>query len=194
MAWPQGSKTQGNQLQASESEQNSSSSKNVAVSFFAETIATGLGSGRWPFVAPATVGTAAAMVAYWLLDFVANGSEDLLSPGGTGDSAWFFALIGITTVAGIWATGYIESEDDLDPSRGVIDEWVGAWVTVAFLPVTWPWMFAGFFMFRALDILKPIGIRRLEALHGGWGIMLDDIGAGILGAVILNAVRLAFFN
>ena len=168
--------------------------KNPAVSFIAETIATGLGSGRWPFIAPATVGTGAALAAYWLFDFVANGSGDLLDPGGTGDSPWFFVLIGVTTVAGIWATGYIEFEDDLDPPRGVIDEWVGVWVTVMFLPVTWPWMIAGFFMFRALDILKPAGIRRLEALPGGWGIMLDDIGAGIVGAVLLNAVRLVFFG
>lgn len=173
--------------------QASSSNRNPAVSFIAETIATGLGSGRWPFVAPATVGTAAALAVYWMLDFVANGSGDLLSPGGTGNSPWFFALIVVTTAVGVWATGYIETADDLDPSRGVIDEWVGMWITVVFLPVTWPWMIAGFFMFRALDILKPLGVRRLEALPGGWGIMLDDIGAGILGAIILNAVRLAFF-
>ena len=173
---------------------NSGAGKNTAVSFAAETIATGLGSGRWPFIAPATVGTAAALAVYWLLDFVANGSEDLLSPGGNGNSLWFFGLIGVAAIAGVWATGYIESEDDPDPSRGVIDEWVGMWVTVAFLPVTGPWMIAGFFVFRALDILKPAGIRRLEALPGGWGIMLDDIGAGLLGAVILNAVRLAFFD
>ena len=181
-------------MQTPASNESSASGKNPAVSFIAESIATGLGSGRWPFVAPATVGTAAALVVYWLLDFVANGSVDLLSPGGTGDSVWFFTLIAVATIAGVWATGYIESEADLDPSRGVIDEWVGMWVTVVFLPVTWPWMIAGFFMFRALDILKPVGIRRLEALPGGWGIMLDDIGAGILGAVILNAVRLVFFS
>ena len=184
----------GNEMQTPVSNNGSGARKDRVVSFAAETIATGLGSGRWPFVAPATVGTAAALAVYWLLDFVANGSGDLLSPGGNGDSIWFFALIAVTAIAGVWATGYIESEDDPDPSRGVIDEWVGMWITVVFLPVTWPWMIAGFFMFRALDILKPVGIRRLEALPGGWGIMLDDIGAGILGAVVLNAVRLAFFN
>ena len=134
----------------------------------------------------------AALAVYWLLDSL------VFEPGGgvsygTGDAAWFFGLIGVTAIAGVWATSYIKSEDDLDPSRGVIDEWIGMWVTIAFLPVTWPWMIAGYFMFRALDILKPLGIRRLEALPGGWGIMLDDIGAGILGAVVLNAVRLAFF-
>lgn len=160
--------------------------KNSVVSFVAETIATGFGSGKWPFVAPATVGTFAALIAYWLLDVSVFNGE--------GDSVWFFALIAVVTAAGIWATDYIDSEGDHDPKRGVIDEWVGVWVTVLFLPVTWPWMIAGFFVFRALDILKPLGVRRIEAWPGGWGIMFDDIGAGIIGAIILNAVRLAFFN
>jgi phosphatidylglycerophosphatase A len=155
------------------------------VSFVAEAIGTGLGSGRWPFVAPATVGTFAALVVYWLLDFYVFESE--------GDSIWFFALIAVVTAVGIWATDYMDTEEDHDPSRSVIDEWVGVWVTVLFLPVTWPWMIAGFFVFRALDIFKPLGVRKIEAWPGGWGIMFDDIAAGVIGAVILNAVRLTFF-
>jgi len=163
-----------------------STSKNPIISFIAETIATGFGSGRWPFVAPATVGTFAALVVYWLLDIALN--------GGQGDSVWFLVLIAATTAAGVWSTDYIDNQDDHDPKRGVIDEWVGVWVTVLFLPVTWPWMIAGFFVFRALDILKPLGVRRIEAWPGGWGIMFDDIAAGIIGAIVLNAVRLIFFT
>jgi phosphatidylglycerophosphatase A len=166
-------------------ESSSQTQNNPIVSFVAETIATGLGSGKWPFVAPATVGTFAALVAYWLLDVSVFDGE--------GDSVWFFALIGVVTMVGIWATDYIDNEGDHDPKRGVIDEWVGVWVTVLFLPVTWPWMIAGFFMFRALDILKPLGVRKIEDWPGGWGIMFDDIAAGVIGAVILNAVRLIFF-
>jgi phosphatidylglycerophosphatase A len=161
------------------------SQKPPAISFIAETIATGFGSGRWPFVAPATVGTFAALVVYWLFDMAAF--------DGGGDSIAFFGLIIATTAAGTWATDYIDSEDDHDPKRGVIDEWVGLWVTVLFLPVTWPWMIAGFFVFRALDILKPLGVRKIEAWPGGWGIMFDDIAAGVIGAIILNAIRLIFF-
>lgn len=164
---------------------SSQTQNNLVVSFVAETIATGLGSGKWPFVAPATVGTFAALVAYWLLDISVF--------DGQGDSIWFFVLIGAVTTVGIWATDYIDNEGDHDPKRGVIDEWVGVWVTVLFLPVTWPWMIAGFFMFRALDILKPLGVRKIEAWPGGWGIMFDDIAAGVIGAVVLNAVRLIFF-
>ncbi|MBT3555288.1 MAG: phosphatidylglycerophosphatase A [Chloroflexi bacterium] len=166
-------------------ESSSPSQNSPFVSFVAETIATGFGSGKWPFIAPASVGTLAALVAYWLLDISVF--------DGDGDSVWFFALIGIVTAVGIWATDYIDNEGDHDPKRGVIDEWVGVWVTVLFLPVTWPWMITGFFVFRALDIFKPLGVRKIEAWPGGWGIMFDDIAAGVIGAVILNAVRLIFF-
>lgn len=147
----------------------------------AELIATGLGSGYWP-IAPATAGTAAALLLYWALPF-----------NGEGDSPWFFAMIAVTTIAGTWAAHRLGTPRDPDPKRVVIDEWVGVWVTVAFLPATWGWLLAGFFLFRLLDIAKPFGIRRLENLHGGVGVMLDDIGAGLVGAVILNAIRLIFF-
>ena len=80
-----------------------------------------------------------------------------------------------------------------DPSRVVIDEWLGVWVAVLFLPKEWPWLVAGFALFRLLDILKPIGIRRLERLHGGIGIMADDAAAGLVAAGILNGIRLIFF-
>ncbi len=159
--------------------------KNLLAWFIAETIATGLGSGRWPFAAPATVGTFVGLVAYWMLS--------LAGIGENGDSLGFYILIGVSAVVGIWATGYIDSEEDHDPKRVVIDEWVGVWITVLFLPVTLPWLLAGFFVFRFLDILKPLGIRRFEVIPSGWGIMLDDIGAGIVGALILNVIRLVFF-
>ena len=160
--------------------------KNSVVSFVAETVATGFGSGRWPFVAPATVGTLAALVVYWVLDF--------LVLNGNGNSIWFFFLIAVTAIAGIWATGYIDNADDHDPSRGVIDEWVGAWITVLFLPVTWPWMLAGFLLFRVLYIYKPLGVRKSEAWPSGWGIMFDDIESGVIGLILLNGVRMVFFN
>ena len=149
--------------------------------YFEELIATGLGSGYWP-IAPATAGSAAALVFYWELPF-----------NGEGDSPWFFAMIGAVGIIGAWAANRLSTPQDPDPKRVVIDEWVGAWVTVAFLPATWGWLLAGFFLFRVLDVLKPFGIRRLEKIHGGAGVMLDDIAAGIVGAVILNAIRLIFF-
>jgi phosphatidylglycerophosphatase A len=148
----------------------------------AELIATGLGSGRWP-IAPATAGSAAALLLYWALPFQGNG-----------DSPWFFVMIGVVTLIGIWAAETVGTKSDPDPKRVVVDEWVGVWVTVAFLPATWGWLLAGFFLFRVLDILKPFGIRKLEKIHGGVGVMLDDVAAGVVGALILNAIRLIFFD
>lgn len=145
----------------------------------AELIATGFGSGFTP-LAPATFASAVAGVGYWFLPF-------------DGRSPWFFALIAVTLVIGTWATNVIQSKADHDPRRAVIDEFAGMWVTAAFLDKTWPWLLASFFVFRVLDIFKPWPIRKFEGLPGGLGIMADDLAAGIIGAAILNAVRLVFF-
>jgi phosphatidylglycerophosphatase A len=71
-----------------------------------------------------------------------------------------------------------------------VDEGIGFFVTVAFLPMDWSTAIAGFFVFRALDIIKPPPARQLEALPGGWGIVIDDVVAGIYGNLVL---RLLFF-
>jgi phosphatidylglycerophosphatase A len=147
----------------------------------AEIIATGLGSGLWP-IAPATAGSAAALLLYWALPI-----------SGTGNSTVFFMMIAITFAIGTWAAGRVGTPADPDPKRVVIDEWAGVWATVAFLPTTWAWLLAGFLLFRVLDIAKPFGIRKLEKIHGGFGVMLDDLAAGVVGAIILNTVRLIFF-
>ncbi len=167
----------------------------------AELIATGLGAGYVP-VAPATAGSAVALVLYWALPFQ-----------GRGDSAPFFWAIGGLIVIGTGAAAAIipsgpstaglpsgasdarrADEKDQDPSRCVIDEFAGMWMACIFLPVTWGWMLAAFIAFRVLDILKPFGIRRLEKLPGAFGVMADDVAAGLVAAAGLNAVRLIFFG
>ncbi len=150
----------------------------------AEFIATGFGTGRGP-IAPATWGTAAALAIYWALGRA-------LDIGG--DSAWYFILTAAVIVIGTAAAERLSVPGDEDPRRVVIDEWAGALVTVAFLDNSFWWLFAGFWVFRVLDVAKPGPVRRLEKLHGGIGIMADDIAAGIIGAIGLNIVRLIFFN
>jgi phosphatidylglycerophosphatase A len=74
-----------------------------------------------------------------------------------------------------------------DPSRVVIDEIVGYMVTVAWLPFTWTTAILGFFIFRIMDILKPYPIRKIDrSLPGGWGIVLDDVLAGIYSQFLLR--------
>ena len=102
-------------------------------------------------------------------------------------------MIVVGTLLGVWATGTLVSEADEDPGKAVWDEFVGLWVTCLLLPKEFGWLAAAFVCFRILDVLKPWPARRLESLHGGLGIMADDLMVGIYGAILLNAVRLVFF-
>ena len=143
-------------------------------------IGTGFGSG----LAPLAPGTAGSLLALLIYSF---------SPADE-DSVALFALIGVGFFVGIWSTGTLISSSESDPRRAVFDEFVGVWVTCLFLPKTVWWLAAAFFCFRVLDVAKPWPIRRLERLHGGLGIMADDLLAGIYGAALLNGLRLAFFT
>ena len=148
----------------------------VPVARFARFLGTGFGSGLFP-MAPATAGSLVALVIYWWTPW-------------TGDSPEFFILIGAGFLLGIWATGKMSTADNPDPKQAVWDEFIGMWATCSLVPKTLPWMAAAFICFRILDIAKPWPIRRLERLHGGLGIMSDDLLAGIFGAVLLYVVRL----
>ena len=142
-------------------------------------IGAGLGSGLAP-VAPATAGSLLALLIYVALPI----SQDSLA---------LYLMVALGFLVGIWATGSLVSATDPDPKLAVWDEFVGMWATCIFLPKTVVWMAAAFFCFRALDIIKPWPIRRLERLPGGVGIMADDLLAGLWGAGLVNEIRLAFF-
>ena len=77
-----------------------------------------------------------------------------------------------------------------DPGRIVVDEVCGQLVAAAFLPPTWLAAGLSFALFRVFDIIKPWPIRRLERLSGGWGIMADDIGAGLAAALLARLALL----
>ena len=126
-------------------------------------------------VAPATAASLVAVVVYWALPM-------------SGDSPAFLGLVGASLLAGPWACGSLASSDDPDPRRAVWDEVAGMWLTCLFLPKTLPWLAAAFLLFRALDVIKPWPISQYERLPGGYGIMADDVAAGVLGAAVLNLV------
>ena len=142
-------------------------------------IATGFGVAYLTPIAKATLASAVAIAVYAAIRW---GDEDFVF--------WLPLLIAATFFVGAWASSRIATEEDSDPSRAVIDEFAGQWAAVLFLPVHWQWMLASFVLFRLFDVIKPFGIRRLERVPHGWGIMLDDLAAGVLTAVILNATRL----
>lgn len=97
------------------------------------------------------------------------------------------ALAALATAIGIpAATCYARAVGRKDPGQVVIDEVAGQWLTLAFVPIAWKPLLAGFILFRAFDILKPWPIRRLEKLPEGTGIVVDDLGAGVYAALVLQ--------
>lgn len=119
-----------------------------------------------------------------------------------GQLAALLALAAGGFIVGVWATGRMSTDDNPDPGAAVWDEFVGMWL--ALLPLAgrnwdgqygWDigWLAAAFIVFRCFDVLKPWPCRRLERLPGGWGIMLDDVAAGVWSMLVLQvgAVLLA---
>jgi phosphatidylglycerophosphatase A len=135
-------------------------------------IATVGGVGWFP-IAPGTAGSAVGVVIYLF-------TYHLSAP------AQFGLLIGITAV-GVWAAGIAETAfNKEDPGPVVIDEVAGQLLTLLMTGVAWKGAIAGFFIFRVFDILKPPPARQLERLHGGLGIMADDLAAGAYGWILMT--------
>jgi phosphatidylglycerophosphatase A len=124
-------------------------------------------------IAPGTFGSAVGLAVYAAVR--TSGSWPL--------EAFVLAM---ALVAGIWAADRVERQLGKDPGAVVIDEVLGMLVTVAFLDVNVAGAIVGFFVFRVLDVIKPPPAARLEHLHGGPGIMLDDLMAGIYGHVVMR--------
>ena len=90
---------------------------------------------------------------------------------------------------GVWAGTTAERYfGGIDPGPIVLDEVVGMLITLAFIPVGLSGALTGFVLFRIFDVIKPFPARRLEALHGGLGVMADDAMAAIYANVSLRLV------
>ncbi len=141
-------------------------------------LATGLGSGLAP-VAPGTFGTAAAIPLVFLLVQL-----PLL---------WSALVILALVVLGVYVSEVTSRDIGVEDHGGiVIDEVVGYALTMWALPFEWPWLLAGFVLFRFLDILKPWPVRFFDQhVTGGLGVMADDIVAGLLACCLLHGVSLA---
>lgn len=92
---------------------------------------------------------------------------------------------------GIYSSGKVEAGWGKDSYRIVIDEWVGMSLALLFVPVRWPNLLTGLVLFRFFDIAKPFYIRKLEELKGGWGVMMDDVLAGIYANLVLQLAVVA---
>ena len=145
-------------------------------------LALGGGSGLSPIL-PGTMGTIAAIPLYLLLTLVVRNNV-------------VYTLVLVTMVAlGPWLCGQAAREMQnggsgkrvLDPPAIVWDEWVGLLFTLWLVPFGWWTLLVGFLLFRFFDMLKPWPISWLDKhIHGGTGIMLDDIAAAIPALIILR--------
>ena len=132
-----------------------------------EWLATCFKIGHLP-IAPGTWGSLAAVIGWWLwLQYL--------------DPLVFIFLLITIFIIGVFATNIIiDHTGEKDPSRIVIDEVAGQWLGLLVLPDGALYIAAAFISFRLLDIIKPWPIRQLEKFPKGWGVMLDDMLAGIL--------------
>ena len=150
--------------------------------WFYRFLATGFGSGYSP-VAP---GTAGAVVGILILF-----AWKAVTPYGyfvDHDFIPLLVLIILVNFIGVYVTDKVEKDWGPDPSKVVIDEIVGVWIAVLWIPPTTTNWIMAFALFRFFDIAKPLGIRELENIKGGWGVMLDDVLAGIYANVVLQII------
>ncbi len=128
-------------------------------------------------IAPGTWGSLAALLIWYIII-------------GYISSITLIVLIVIIFALGVYTSSINEIElAKKDPSIIVIDEWVGQWIALLFLQKSIFWGLAAFLLFRLFDIWKPYPIKNLDRMSGGWGIMLDDVLAGIYALVIVSVLR-----
>lgn len=136
-------------------------------------LAFGLGSGAAPR-APGTFGTLAALALYLLL------------PAMTPVVYLLFLLAGF--VLGVWLCGKTAQDIGVHDHGGIVwDEFIGFWLTMFLAPPGLVWLLCGFVLFRLFDIVKPWPIRWFDRhVHGGFGIMIDDVLAGVMAWICLQ--------
>jgi phosphatidylglycerophosphatase A len=105
------------------------------------------------------------------------------------NSAVYLLLITIViTALGIYTGNRVEADWGKDSYRVVIDEVAGMLVTMLFVPANLYFLLAGLVLFRFFDIVKPLYIRRMEALPAGTGVMMDDVLAGVYANIVLQVI------
>ncbi|MCG8341897.1 MAG: phosphatidylglycerophosphatase A [Chlorobiales bacterium] len=133
--------------------------------FAAKFLGSCAGLGYFPF-APGTITSLAAVTLFVLFPSLLQIETAL-------------PVLAILFASGLWASGVMEEVYGHDPSRVTIDEFAGQWLALLLLPVGWFTAILGFVAFRFFDILKPEPVNSAQKLPGGWGVMADDLLAGV---------------
>ena len=144
-------------------------------------VASVLGIGFLP-LAPGTWASLIAAAAWYLLQ-----------PSFAAVPWLPWLLAGIAVLAGTISVAVVRRAWGDDPSEIVIDEWAGMWVACLLVPHHPAAIGAAFLLFRFFDIVKPLGIRRLEQLEGSPGVMLDDLVAGLYANILVQLLAFLHF-
>ena len=136
-------------------------------------LALGFGSGLAP-VAPGTCGTLVAIPLYLVLAQL--------------DLPYYLASLVLCFGIGVYLCNYTSAALGVHDHSGIVwDEFVGFWITMIAVPVTWQWILAGFVLFRVFDIVKPWPVKIVDAkMKGGFGIMFDDVLAGLYALACIH--------
>jgi phosphatidylglycerophosphatase A len=135
---------------------------------------------------PGTYGSISAVLLWYAAAHILHPAPAALAIG-TAIAAIFATLIGIPA-----ATIVANESGREDPGHVVIDEVAGQLIALIAIPADWQHAALSLLLFRFFDILKPPPVRQLERLHGGTGIMLDDVGAGIYALAVAQLIHLRF--
>ncbi len=134
--------------------------------------------GYFP-LAPGTMGSLVAAAVGWFL---------------TPFRPFYLLLTIILLLLGVWSSEEAEKTLGKDSPRIVIDEMTGMMVAFFAFPRSLMTLLAALLLFRLFDILKPPPLGRLQEMKGGWGIMVDDLGAGILTNFLLRLLSFGLSN
>ena len=143
--------------------------------FISKTITTCFGIGYLQKGAGTIAALFCCLLWYWL-----HGAESHL--------LFQLLLLLLLFFLGVFTSTTVEKEWGKDSNRVVIDEVHGMLTALFLVPFSWQYVPAAFMLFRFFDIAKPLGIRKMESFPGGWGVMLDDLLAGLYSNVALQLI------
>jgi phosphatidylglycerophosphatase A len=145
----------------------------MKLNFIEKLLGSGFYTGYFPFIT-GTFGSIAALLIYWIPGFE---KPYIILPA-----------ILLFFIYGVYVGGRFEKIYGKDPSECTIDEVVGMWLSLLFLPKGIIISLISFIIWRILDILKPFPARKLEEINGGLGIMIDDVVCGIYTLIIVRII------
>jgi phosphatidylglycerophosphatase A len=168
---------------SSESDAATATNQRQGKTFWAWTVATFFGAG-FGKPGPGTWGSVAAVLLW-------AGYGLAFHPTPRSLPIALLAGIALTLILGVPAATIVAHESGRkDPQFVVIDEVAGQWIALLFSPVDWRHALIAFALFRLFDITKPFPARQLESLPEGWGIVFDDVAAGLYALGVASVVRI----